>query len=250
MASDWIKMRTDLHDETEVRVIARESEVGDPFAVVGRLHRIWGWADRQTADGAIKGATFADIDDLTRTPGFAAAMCKAGWLVSTKTGIKLPHFRRHNGQSAKRRAEDVLRKRVRRSSATVRTNNGQIADQSTVQHSTVEKSREEQRNARIPSNRTSSEASTHAVPGASAGGGDACVAPSRYKRELLRVADAIKVSPISPRRRGSIVAAAMKIAEDRNPMPIWKAICKRAEHTKNPGGYIANAMAAEASGTQ
>lgn len=241
MAGDWIKMRTDLHDDAEVRQIARELDLGgDLFAVVGRLHRIWGWADRQTADGIVKGIVPSDIDALVGTPGFASAMNKVGWLVCTTKGIRFPHFTRHSGQSAKRRADDQLRKARSRASEPVRTQRGQTADQRREEKRTGEKS-----NARTVSNTSASVASTPTDADNPVGVGKPAYVAA-FPRELLRVVDAINLSPISQRRRGSIARAAMVIAETRNPMPIWKAITRRAHDKKNPGGYIANAMVAEA----
>jgi hypothetical protein len=51
-------------------------------------------------------------------PGFAAAMSTVGWLEEDAESLVLPEFDTHNGQSAKRRAQDADRKReVRTSSA-------------------------------------------------------------------------------------------------------------------------------------
>ena len=103
MAGDWIKMRNDLADDPAVIKIAARLNL-DEFAVVGRLHRLWSWADRQTTDGNALGVTEAWIDRYTSTPGFTAALIAVGWLTLSGDGITFPKFGRHNGESAKKRA--------------------------------------------------------------------------------------------------------------------------------------------------
>ena len=99
----WIKMRTDLRDDTEVIGIAKRLKI-DADTVVGKLHRFWSWADAHTCDG---NATEVDgnwVDDYLSAPGFADAMVAVGWLEISDTGISIPHFDYHNGETAKQRA--------------------------------------------------------------------------------------------------------------------------------------------------
>jgi hypothetical protein len=56
------------------------------------------------------------VDDLVALPGFYAAMVEVKWITETPQGIVITHFERHNGESAKQRAMDADRKRVRRMS--------------------------------------------------------------------------------------------------------------------------------------
>jgi hypothetical protein len=108
MAGDWIKMRTDLHDDPSVVSISQDLSL-DEFAVIGRLHRIWSWFDSQSRDGNARGVTVFVLDRLVSAPGFAEAMKKAGWLTVSGRGIAIPNFDRHNGQTGKARA--LARKR-------------------------------------------------------------------------------------------------------------------------------------------
>lgn len=109
MAEDWIKMRLNLHEDAAV--IAMATDLGaDEFAIVGRLHRLWSWADQQTEDGVIRNLSAAFVDRFIQFPGFFAAMARVGWIEETETGFRFPNFETHNGESAKRRAKDNRRK--------------------------------------------------------------------------------------------------------------------------------------------
>lgn len=103
MAGDWIKMRCDLPNEPEVLSVADLCGL-DVDTVVGKLHRLWSWADRHTKNGNAPGVTSARIDELCGTKEFAIALQKVGWLVVNETSVRIPHFERHMGQSGKRRA--------------------------------------------------------------------------------------------------------------------------------------------------
>lgn len=115
MAGDWIKMRTDIHDDPAV---VRMSDVLglDEDTIVGKLHRLWSWADRHTIDGKTTGITEKWIDRYVAQQGFAQAMQDegVGWLVIVGDVIEFPNFDRHNGESAKLRAENALRQRLSR----------------------------------------------------------------------------------------------------------------------------------------
>jgi hypothetical protein len=113
MAGDWIKMRTDLAEDPAVIAIAAKLDV-DEFAVVGRLHHLWGWFDSQSRDGHAPGVTRGWIDRKTQLPGFAAALETVGWLQVDDRGATVPKFDRHNGKTAKARALSTIRKQASR----------------------------------------------------------------------------------------------------------------------------------------
>jgi hypothetical protein len=142
MAGDWIKMRCDLHDDPAVIGIAFEMGM-DEADVVGRLHKIWCWADRQTVDGNASSVTSAFVDRLTHTPGFAKAMQNQGWLVVENGGIRIPNFNRHNGKSAKNRALGTIRQNAFRNA------NGNAPS---VTSALPEKRREEKRREEVNAN--------------------------------------------------------------------------------------------------
>jgi hypothetical protein len=106
-------MRIDLPDDPAVIAIAAATGL-DEFAVVGRLHRLWGWANRQSRSGHANCVTPSWVDRYVSYPGFAAAVQSAGWLSITEVGIEFPNFERHNGENAKNRALSTERKRKQR----------------------------------------------------------------------------------------------------------------------------------------
>lgn len=118
MAGDWIKMRANLAEDPAVLEIAAITGL-DRFAVVGRLHRIWAWADAHTEDGNATGVTLAFLNEVSGITGFAEAMVEAGWLETLDKVISFPKFGRHNGQSAKRRALATRRKQKERHATSV-----------------------------------------------------------------------------------------------------------------------------------
>lgn len=113
MAGDWIKMRTALANDPAVIAIALDLDKSE-FEVVGMLHHLWSWADSQSQDGHIKRVTEKWIDRYVHHAGFAKSMVCAGWLVIEDAGITFPNFERHNGESAKKRAEAAERQRISR----------------------------------------------------------------------------------------------------------------------------------------
>lgn len=113
MAGDWIKMRVDLGDDPAVIQIAASLDISED-EVVGKLHRLWAWADRHTTDGTAPAITAKWVDRYVSMSGFAEAMVDAGWISFSDAGVAFPGFERHNGESAKRRVEATLRQRLSR----------------------------------------------------------------------------------------------------------------------------------------
>jgi hypothetical protein len=109
MAGDWIKIEVTTPDKPEVHQIAEQLGI-DPDAVLGKLIRVWAWADQQTFDGNAVGVTRSLLDRLTGVAGFAESMVSTGWLINENGSLMFPHFGRHNGKTAKTRA--LTRKRV------------------------------------------------------------------------------------------------------------------------------------------
>lgn len=113
MAGDWIKMRADLH--THPKVVRMASALkADRLRIVGGLHSAWCLFDVHSVDGFLDGYSADTLDDLIGFPGFARAMIAVGWLDEEGESLVMPRFDAHNGQSAKRRAQDADRKRERR----------------------------------------------------------------------------------------------------------------------------------------
>ena len=100
MVPNWLPIRCDLHDDPAVIAIA--CAVGcDEFAVVGRLVRLWAWANEQLVDGNAASVTGLWIDRYLSMSGFADAMTKAGWLEAVEGGVRFPKFDVWNSQGAK-----------------------------------------------------------------------------------------------------------------------------------------------------
>lgn len=111
MAGDWIKMRTDLFTHPKVVRISSALKA-DTLRTVGGLMSVWCLFDAHSEDGRLEGYTVEALDAHLRWPGFAAAMIAVRWLEEDGESLVLPEFERHNGQSAKRRAQDANRKQV------------------------------------------------------------------------------------------------------------------------------------------
>lgn len=129
MAGDWIKMRIDLQSHPKIVRILSATDA-DKFRVIGGLHAVWSVFDTHSVDGVLPGYTPKALDHVIGWPGFSAAMIDVGWLsFRDAEGLAMPEFGEHNGQSAKRRAEDQKRKRDGRNRPqSVRKVSGESAD--------------------------------------------------------------------------------------------------------------------------
>lgn len=112
------------------------------------------------------------VDRKCGIPGFGNALDSIGWIVADETGVTIPDFEVHNGQSAKSRAQNCLRQQARRSrqrsesevSRTKRDSNASDTRQQSVTGMTREdESRDLEKNPEEPppppSNHTSGEPS-------------------------------------------------------------------------------------------
>jgi hypothetical protein len=100
----WIKMRVELSNDPAVMRLVKITGL-DRFSVIGRLFSLWAWTDVNSTDGRVQ---FVDADDLVHVVGsrdFVDALCKISWLKVKKTHVELPGFSKHNGESAKARAQ-------------------------------------------------------------------------------------------------------------------------------------------------
>jgi hypothetical protein len=109
MAGDWLKMDCSTPDKPEVLAITARMGWDDADLTVGKLFRVWRWFDQQTTDGNAVGVTSALLDRIAGVSGFAQAMQSVGWLVVSDAGLELPNFEKHNGATAKSRAQTAKR---------------------------------------------------------------------------------------------------------------------------------------------
>lgn len=103
MLVPWIKIEVILPDKEEVVTMAHLLKMKDADLVVGKLIRLWAWADQQTVDGNRVKVTGAFIDRLVFCKGFAHALKSVGWLEGEDGQLAFPHFERHNGETTKER---------------------------------------------------------------------------------------------------------------------------------------------------
>lgn len=116
MAGDWIKMRVGLRRHPKIVRMASALKA-DKLRIVGALHSVWGLFDEHSTDGRLPGYSLEVLDDDLAFPGFGQALVDVQWLAITDDGLEMPRFDAHNGQSAKRRAQDADRKRLERQSS-------------------------------------------------------------------------------------------------------------------------------------
>ncbi len=114
MAGEWIKMGCGLRRHPKVVRIVSALKA-DRLRVVGALHAVWSVFDEHSIDGVLPGYSFEMMDEEIGWPGFSQAMHGVNWLDRDgDCGLIIPEFSKHNGESAKRRAEEALRKRLAR----------------------------------------------------------------------------------------------------------------------------------------
>jgi hypothetical protein len=113
MAGDWIKLEHVTPDKPEVIAMAAALDI-DHDAVVGKLIRLWIWADQQSRDGNVHSVTQKYIDRVSGVINFADAMLKVGWLRVENGALQFVNFDRHNGKTAKSRALTAARAKKKR----------------------------------------------------------------------------------------------------------------------------------------
>lgn len=110
--AEWIKVCKDTPDKPEFAKIARLLNISRESAFAWWF-RVYAWADSQTADGLVRDTTAADVAAMTNTPPKFCQLLGSeaiGWMVETEDGdILFRHWDRHNGKSAKQRAEACYR---------------------------------------------------------------------------------------------------------------------------------------------
>lgn len=109
MAGSWIKMRTNLGTDPRVVALCASLKKSRP-QILGALFVLWALGDEHSIDGRLDGYTPAAVDKACGVKGFSVALARIGWLTIDETGIGIPRFEEHNGESAKQRA--VSNKRV------------------------------------------------------------------------------------------------------------------------------------------
>lgn len=89
-------IRPDLPDDAKVLRLAGLLGA-DVDLVVGKLVRLWTAVTRHSQDGHLPLHAAADVDDLARLPGFAAALAEVGWLELTLLGAQVLGWEQYLG---------------------------------------------------------------------------------------------------------------------------------------------------------
>jgi len=207
-------MRINLHDDPAVLGIAMQTGL-DEDSVVGKLLRIWGWAQGQTITGLVPNATAEWINRKVNHNGFAEAMSAQGWLCLRSGVIEIPKFERWLGKGAKSRLLDSRRKRL------VRSLSGKCPDEN---RTTEEKSTEEIENTY----------SADKPP--TAGGQSKKPKPPPKPRERDPLFDAIaEVTASDPKASGSHIGRVKKCLLQAEPPYTPEEVYKWAEMVRSEG---------------
>jgi DNA polymerase III delta prime subunit len=108
MARNWIKIETVTPDKPEICAIATFLKI-DPDAALGKLIRLWSWAEVNQINGNNVGVTRGFIDKVVGQQGFADALAHAGWLSGNDGALVFTKFSKHNGKVARGRAQTASR---------------------------------------------------------------------------------------------------------------------------------------------
>jgi hypothetical protein len=109
VAGEWLKFECSLPEKPETMAITVAMGWDDTDLTVGKLMRLFRWFDQQTLDGNAASVTPALLDKLIGVTGFVQAVANAGWLTVSEAGLTLHNFDRHNGATAKSRAQTAKR---------------------------------------------------------------------------------------------------------------------------------------------
>lgn len=109
MAGDWLKFDSALPEKPETLAMTAALGWDDPDLTVGKLMRVFRWFDQQTTDGNAVGVTAALLDRVVGVTGFVTAMASVGWIIVGDHSLQLANFAKHNGASAKSRAQTAKR---------------------------------------------------------------------------------------------------------------------------------------------
>ena len=116
MRRPWIKIEICTPDKPEVCSLATQLRM-DSDAVVGKLVRLWSWAELNRINPNDLGVTKEFIDKLVGRKGFAQALMQTGWLIETDEKLSFRNFKRHNSPVAQNKAltaKRVARHRLRK----------------------------------------------------------------------------------------------------------------------------------------
>ena len=100
MRRPWIKVEVSTPDKPEICAIASRLRI-DEDAVVGKLIRLWAWAELNRINPNDLSVTKVFLDKLVSKKGFADAMILSGWLCLDGEHLYFTNFDKHNGHDSK-----------------------------------------------------------------------------------------------------------------------------------------------------
>lgn len=100
MRRPWIKVEVSTPDKPEICAIASRLRL-DEDAVVGKLIRLWSWAELNRVNPNALNVTKEFLDKLVSKKGFSEAMILSGWLGMEGERLFFPNFGKHNGEDSK-----------------------------------------------------------------------------------------------------------------------------------------------------
>jgi len=107
--SHWIKMKVDL--STNPKVVRISSALkADRLRTVGALHAVWSLFDTHSENGELVGYSPEILDEMIGWKGFSTAMISVEWLSIDGNSLMMKDYDENNGTSAKKRAQDSVRK--------------------------------------------------------------------------------------------------------------------------------------------
>jgi len=108
MAGDWMKIELETPNKIEVTEMAEFLGVSNN-EVVGMLVSYFAWLNQHCKDGALPISSIKFLNNLTGSAEFCNALSLVGWLQFSEDRVEVVNYDRHNGQNAKKRAENNRR---------------------------------------------------------------------------------------------------------------------------------------------
>jgi hypothetical protein len=139
-----------LADDPAVFALLGLSDCVDVEHVIGRLYKLWSWADRHCKTGRIS-VSRTWLAEYVGGEKFFGALQKVGWMRVTKTGVSFPHFDRHMSQGAKSRALAAIRQAQHRSRKSNAGCNDASVTKTSPEERRIEENRIEKRRGEMPS---------------------------------------------------------------------------------------------------
>lgn len=143
MRRPWIKIEVSTPDKPEICALAKKLRL-DADSVMGKLVRLWSWAELSNANPNDLNVTKEFIDRVAARKGFAEALMQVGWLQEDNEILSFPHFSRHNGNASKvrgltaRRVELHRHRKVKSHDSTVARKRKEPVLSNTVNNVTIE----------------------------------------------------------------------------------------------------------------